>query len=62
MKLFIQFEDAAIETPFPRIDNGQISATRIQAHGPQEYPNPMANSHTSAHAAQPAALCVSQEL
>ena len=35
MKLFIQFEDAEMETPLPRIESGQISATRIQAHGPQ---------------------------
>ena len=57
MKLFIQFEEAAIETPFPRMDSGQISATRIHAQGPHEYPKPMAKTQTSAHAAHPAALC-----
>lgn len=62
MKLFIQFDDAAIETPFPRTDRGHISATRIHEHGPQEYPKPMAKSQTSAQAAQPAARCVSHEL
>lgn len=36
MKLFIQLDEAAIETPFPRTDSGQISATKIHEQGPQE--------------------------
>ena len=36
MKLFIQLDEAAIDTPLPRTDNGQISAARIQPHGPHE--------------------------
>ena len=31
MKLFIQFEDAPSAIPYGRADNGQTSATRIQA-------------------------------
>jgi hypothetical protein len=38
--------------------NGQISATMIQAQGPQEYPKPTMKSQTMTTAAQPAALCV----
>ena len=62
MKLFIQFDEAAIDTPLPRTESGQIYATRIQEHGPQEYPKPMAKSHTSAHATQPAARCWAKSL
>ena len=65
-----QLEDAAIEIPFPRTLNGQISATKIQLHGPQLYPKavawislirchraltlPIEKIHTRAHAAHPA--------
>lgn len=31
-----QFDDAAIDMPFPRTESGQISATRIHAHGPKD--------------------------
>lgn len=59
--MLTQFDDAAIETPFPRTLNGQISAARIQAQGPQLYPKAMAKIQTKAHATQPAAECVSHE-
>jgi hypothetical protein len=36
MKLFIQFDEAPRAMPYGRLDNGQISAITIHAHGPQE--------------------------
>ena len=41
--------------PLPLTLKGQISATRIQLHGPQLYPKPMANSQTNTQATHPAA-------
>lgn len=35
-KLFIQFEDALMEVPLARIDNGKISAIKVQLPGPHE--------------------------
>ena len=35
MKLFIQLLEAPRETPYGRVLRGQISATMIQAQGPQ---------------------------
>jgi hypothetical protein len=37
-ELLTQLDDAAMEMPFPRVLRGQISATKIQLHGPQLYP------------------------
>ena len=39
-----QFDDAEMETPFPRMLRGQISAASTHAHGPQLYPKPAMKS------------------
>lgn len=65
-----QFDDAAMEMPFPRVLRGHISATKIQQHGPQLYPKavarvsvilchrslalPIEKIHTRTHAPHPA--------
>jgi hypothetical protein len=52
---YIQLLEAPRETPYGRELRGQISATKIQAQGPQEYPKCMTKSHTIETAAHPAA-------
>lgn len=61
MKLFIQLLDAPSAMPYGLFERGQISATMIQAHGPQLYPKWTTNNQTIATAAQPATLWDSQE-
>jgi len=56
MKLFIQFDDAPKAIPYGLFDSGQISATIIQAHGPQLYPKLTTNNHTIQIAAHPDAF------
>ncbi len=53
-----QLDEEPMDIPLPRILRGKISATIIQAHGPQLYPNPTAKSQTNAHAAHPAEECL----